>query len=117
MSTSEPAVEREAGLEKLRRRMARAARRGDRVVLEQLAAEYGQLKAEHVTRARRAAERAERAAEGPQRWRLPVGFGVSPGAAERARQGRRREEPAKPARGASPWRGGWHPAQERVWRP
>lgn len=121
------AAEREQRMAVLRRRMGRAARRGDRVVLEQLAGEYEKLKAAHVTasheehiaerRSLRAQERALAASVAPEPWRLRAGFGTSPGAAERARGGRRREEPVKPARGLNPWRGGWHPAQTKIWSP
>ena len=125
MSTSEPAAEREAGLEKLRRRMGRAARRGEAGELERLAGEYAKLKAEHsaasdaemkaVMRARRARERAQVADRRPEPWRLPAGFGVSPLAAVRARGGRPREEPVKPAGGLSPWRRGDRGMRERLW--
>lgn len=125
---SEPGpVEREEQLGVLRKRMRRAARRGEAEVLEQLSAEYAELKAEHVVRsheeriaevrARAAARRAERAVERPERWRLPAGFGTSPLAAERARTGwRPREEPVRPARGLQPWRRG-SLMETRIWRP
>lgn len=116
--------EREAGLEKLRRRMRRAARRGDAAGLERLRAEYAELKAAHVARsheeqrervrARRAAEKAVEASSGP--WRPPRGF-VSPLAVERARTGwQERREPVRPVYGLRPWRQE-SPMQRQIWRP
>lgn len=128
MAASEAtAAEREQRLAELRRRMGRAAPARDMDGYAELQAEYAAAKAEHsaasdremkaAVRARRAQERALAASVAPPPWRLPAGFGTSPGAAERARSGRRREEPVKPARGLNPWRGGWHPAQTKIWRP
>lgn len=119
MTTSEAGpVEREAGLEKLRRRMGRAARRGDAAGWERLRVEYAELKAAHVARSHeeqreqvRARRVAVRAVEGRQRrvWRLPRGF-ASPLAVERARTGiRPREEPRHPGYGLRP--------QRQIWRP
>ena len=118
-------VEREAVLEKLRRRMGRAARRGDAAGWERLSVEYAELKAAHVARSH-AEEReqvrvrrvAERAVEAEQRrpWRLPRGF-LSPLAVERARLPVSAPAPQIPAGGhLRPWRGG-HPASEVIWRP
>ena len=126
MTTEPGPVEREAELEKLRRRMRRAARRGDAEELGRLSALYAAQKGEHVQRtheeyvaerrAARAAVRAQERAEAPKRWRLPSGFS-SPLAAERARSGwRPREEPSVPAGGLRPWRRG-SPASEVIWRP
>lgn len=128
MTTIEPGPEeREAVLEKLRRRVRRAAKRADGAEFERLSAEYERLKAEHVTlsheeqraqaRARRVAVRAQEAQQRPERWRLPAGFGMSPLARERARTGvRPREEPRHPGRGLSPWRS-VSPMEQRIWRP
>jgi hypothetical protein len=119
--------EREAVLSRLRKRMARAARRKDMGRYAELRAEHDRLKDEHVMashaevkaamRARRAAERAQRPVEAPRRWRLPAGFGMSPLARERARQGRP-EVPVIPVGRPvlSPWRRG-NPATEVIWRP
>lgn len=119
-------MEREAELAELRKRMGKAVRRRDMVRYAELQAEYDRLKDEHLTashaemkvamRARRAQERAERASEGPVRWRLPAGFGVSPLAAERARQPRPVAAAQIPSGGLRPWRVR-HPATERLWRP
>jgi hypothetical protein len=121
------AEEREEQLVKLRRRMGRLLRRGETAEFDRLSAEYGRLKAEHVTRtheeyvaarrAARAAVRAQERVEGPRRWRLPRGF-ASPLAAERARSGvRPREEPTMPTGGLRPWRRYGSPASEVIWRP
>lgn len=121
-----PAEEREVQLAALRKRMRRAARRGDAAELERLSAEYAEAKAVHVVQsheeqraaalARRAEKRAVGAQQQPRVWRLPRGF-ASPLAAERARQGwRAREEPQHPGGGLSPWRRP-SPASERIWRP
>jgi hypothetical protein len=114
-------------LAKLRRRMGRALRRKDTGEYERLAAVYADLKGAEVERAhreRREASRARRAAQRAaveareDRWRLPYGFS-SPLAAERARSGvRPQEEPAGPPRGGlRPWRRGWSPMSEVIWRP
>lgn len=125
---SEPGpAEREAELERLRKRMRRAARRGDAAVLERLSVEYADLKAEHVTktheayvaerRAVLAAQRAVRASVGLRRWRLPAGFGTSPLAQQRAREGRPGVPVVPVGRPAlSPWRRGGL-MTERIWRP
>lgn len=121
---AEETVER---LARMRRAMGRMLREGRTKEFEALAAAYASLKAEHVVRvheeqraaarARRAQQRAVTVQEGPKPWRLPRGFGTSPLAQQRAREGwRPRVEPTAPA-SAGPWRGGWHPASERVWRP
>ncbi|MEH0642847.1 hypothetical protein QBB33_15495 [Streptomyces scabiei] len=121
------AEEREEQLVKLRRRMGRALKRDDAAGYDRLSAVYARLKAEHVTkvhaermaerRAARAAQRARQRTEGPERWRLPRGFGMSPLARERARSGwRPREEPSMPAGGLRPWRRG-APMSEVIWRP
>jgi hypothetical protein len=123
MTAPGDAGEREAELAALRKRMGRAARRGDRVELERLVAVYAAAKAEHVTASheeRIAARRARRAAVRPVepsgRWVLPAGF-ASPLAAERARSGvYPREEPSLPPGGLRPWRRG-SPMRERIWRP
>ncbi len=127
-TSSEPtAEEREARLSQLRKRMARAARRVDMDRYGELKAEHDRLKDEHVMashaeakaamRARRVRERAQVAAVESQRWRLPPGFGRSPGAAQRAREGRPVVPVVPVGRPAlSPWRRG-HPMLERVWRP
>lgn len=126
MTTEAGPAEREAELVKLRRRMRRAARRGDAVVLEGLSAEYAEAKAVHVVQsheeqraaalARRAEKRAVGAQQQPRAWRLPRGFS-SPLAAERARSGwRPRVEPQHPGGGLSPWRRS-SPAAEVIWRP
>ena len=128
MTTAEPgAVEREAELEKLRRRMRRAARRGDAEELERLSALYAAQKAEHVVkvheehiaerRAVRAAVRAQEARERPKPWRLPPGFGRSPLARERDRSGGPREEPRGPEGGLRPWRRYGGAMSDVIWRP
>jgi len=119
--------EREAELARLRRQVRKAGRRGDRPEYERLSALYAAQKAEHVVkaheeyiaerRAARAAERAQRPVEAPRRWRLPAGFGVSPLARERARQGRPDVPVVPVGRPAlSPWRRG-PMAAEVIWRP
>lgn len=124
---SEPtAEEREAQLSRLRKRMARAARREDLAGFAKLKAEHDRLKSAHVEashaemkaamRARRVRERAQAAAVEPQRWRLPAGFGRSPLAQQRDRSGGPREEPRGPEGGLRPWRRG-SPAAEVIWRP
>lgn len=116
---------REEQLAVLRRRMGRAARRGDAAGWERLSVEYAELKAAHVARSHaeerervRARRASVRAAEGQERrpWRLPRGF-QSPLAAERARLPVAAPAPQVPAGGhLRPWRGG-HPASEVIWRP
>lgn len=126
--TSEPGPEgREEHLGVLRKRVRRAAKRGDKAEFERLSEEYAAAKAAHVlashveakeqVRARRAQERAEVAQERPERWRLPAGFGTSPLAAQRAREGRA-EVPVVPVGrpALAPWRRGSLMA-EVVWRP
>lgn len=116
----------EQQLAKLRRRMAKALRRGDAAEYERLSAAYADLKAEHIERVHRQqreaarARRAQQAAtvpQEPERWRLPPGF-RSPLAMERARSGiRPREEPpGPPPSGLRPWRRPWPPS-EVIWRP
>lgn len=128
MTTSELGpVEREQQLAVLWGRMGKAARRGHMGRYEELKAEHDRLKAEHVVRsheeqreaarARRAQQRAEEERVRPARWRLPAGFGVSPMAAQRAREGRP-EVPVVPVGRPvlSPWRRG-SPMAEQIWRP
>ena len=125
MTSEAGPVEREAGLEKLRRRIRRAARRGDAAGSERLRAEYAELKAAHVARSHeerreevRARRAAVRAVEGQRRrvWRLPREFS-SPLAVERARTGwQERREPVRPAYGLRPWRQE-SPMQRQLWRP
>lgn len=113
------AEEREAQLSQLRKRMAKAARRRDMVRYAELRAEHDRLKDAHVMASHAEAKAAMRAQQ-PQervRWKLPAGFGTSPLAAERARQPRRGGAVQVPAGGLRPWRGGWSPASERIWRP
>jgi hypothetical protein len=120
-------VEREAALAALRKRVRKAGRGGDRKEFERLSAEYAELKEKHVMashaemkaamRARRVRERAQEAAVEPGRWRKPRGFGVSPLAAQMAREGRPPGAPQIPAGGLRPWRRGWSPASEVIWRP
>jgi hypothetical protein len=122
-------VEREEQLNLLWKRMGRAVRRGDTARYEELRAEHTELKEEHIAlshaevkatmRARRVRERAQEAAVEPQRWKLPRGFGVSPMAAQRAREGRP-EVPVVPVGrpALSPWRTGrWSAMQTQIWRP
>jgi hypothetical protein len=130
MTTSElpGPEEREEQLNALWKRMGKAVRRGDTARYEKLRAEHDRLKAEHIAlshaemkaamRARRAAERAQRVQERPERWRLPAGFGTSPLAQQRAREGRP-EVPVIPVgrRALSPWRRSWSPMSEQIWRP
>jgi hypothetical protein len=120
-------VEREAELAKLRKRVRKAGRGGDRKEFERLSAEYAERKAEHVTlshaemkaamRARRAAARAERAQERAEQWKLPRGFGTSPMAAQRAREGRPGGGPQVPSGGLRPWREEWGSMGSVIWRP
>jgi hypothetical protein len=126
---SEPGrVEREAELDALRKRVRKAGRRGDKAEFDRLSAAYARLKAEHVTltheeyvaerRAVRAAQKALEARERPKPWKLPRGFGVSPLAVQRAREGRAEVVvPDSRRRALSPWRRSWSPMQERIWRP
>jgi hypothetical protein len=123
-----PAEVREAELARVFRRMGRAARRGDAERFEELKAEHEALKAEHVrlsheeqreaARERLRVQVAERPSPGPGRWRPPAGFGVSPGAVQRAREGVAGGGlvPDSRRRVLAPWRRG-HPASEVVWRP
>lgn len=119
--------EREAELAAVWKRMGKAARRGDAARFEELKAEHDRLKAVHVevshaeqreaARARAVARRAERVPERPERWRLPAGFGVSPLAAQRAREGQRQVPVVPVGRPVlSPWRRGG-PMTERIWGP
>lgn len=128
MSGEPTAEEREEQLRVLWRRVGKAARRGDRVEFERLSSEYAVAKSAHVTashaemkaqmRARRVRERAQVAQGAPRRWRLPAGFGRSPGARERDRQPPVPGVPQVPVGGhLRPWRRGWHPASEVIWRP
>jgi hypothetical protein len=127
MASDEPtAVERERQLAVLRGRMAKAARRKDMGRYAELKAEHAELKEKHIAlshaevkaamRARRVRERVQEAAVEPQRWKRPRGFGVSPLAAQRAREGRPVGAPQIPVGGLRPWRRG-SPMPERVWRP
>lgn len=120
--------EREAVLSRLRKRMARAAQRKDMGRYAELKAEHDRLKDEHVMashaevkaamRARRVRERAQVALEAPRRWRLPAGFGRSPLAQQRDRQGCAVVPVVPVGRPAlSPWRRGGSPASEVIWRP
>jgi hypothetical protein len=128
MAPSEPGPEeREQQLGVLRKRMRRAARRGDAVELEQLSTQYAELKAVHVARSheegreaarvRAAARRAQEARVRPQRWRLPAGFGVSPLAAQRAREARPGWVVPVGRPALSPWRRGGGLMSETIWRP
>jgi hypothetical protein len=129
MAKSEPtAEERERELVKLRRRMGRLLRRGEMAEFDRLSAVYAAQKAEHVTavhqehvaarRAAVAARRAQEAAVAPRRWRLPAGFGRSPLAQQRDRQGCAVVPVVPVGRPAlSPWRRGGSPASEVIWRP
>lgn len=120
-------VEREAELGKLRKQIRKAGRRGDRAEYDRLSALYARQKAVHVEavheeyvaerRAARVAQRAEVARESSGSWRLPPGFGTSPLAARRAREGRPVGAPQVPAGGLRPWRRGGGPMSEVVWRP
>jgi hypothetical protein len=121
---AEGVVER---LARMRRAMARLQRAGRQREFDVLAAAYAALKAEQMecaeeeqrerARARRAARAAERPVERPARWRLPAGFGTSPLAAQRAREGRP-EVPVVPVGRPvlSPWRRG-SPMAEQIWKP
>jgi hypothetical protein len=121
---AEDVVER---LARMRRAMVKMRRAGRQREFDVLAVEYARVKAEQMeeaeveqrerARARRAARVAERAVERPARWKLPPGFGTSPLAAQRAREGRP-EVPVVPVGrpALSPWRRG-NPAAERIWRP
>jgi hypothetical protein len=117
----------EKRLAKMRQAMAKLRREGREKEFTAVAEAYAALKREQMERAeeelreqarvRAAARRAERVREGPERWRLPRGFGVSPLAAQRAREGRP-EVPVVPVGrpALSPWRRS-HPASEVVWEP
>ena len=122
------ADETAAKLAKLRKAMVKMQRAGRQREFDALASAYASLKAQQMEqaeqehrapmRARRAAQRPVEAQERVNPWRLPAGFGTSPLAQQRAREGRREGGPQVPARGhLSPWRGGWHPASEQIWRP
>ncbi|WP_159053356.1 hypothetical protein [Streptomyces regalis] len=116
-------------LGKLRKAMVRMRRAGRQAEFAALADAYATLKREQMeaaerehierARARRAVREAVRPVERPGRWRLPRGFGVSPLAAERAREGRSEGGPQVPYGGhLSPWMTGrWSPMQTRIWRP
>lgn len=122
---SETAQEREEQLVKLRRRMGRLLRRGETAEFDRLSAVYASLRAQQAAaeqeeqvaqrRAARAALRAQQVRERVEPWKLPAGFGRSPGAVERDRRPRR-EEPVAPAGGLRPWRGRGL-MQQRIWRP
>jgi hypothetical protein len=121
-----------AGLEKeletFRKGMAKALRQGNDGQLQELAATYGRLKAQHasaVQRERVEAARAVRARQEAQeepsrpgrvpwsRWR----HGRSPGAYERDRQPAPVEAPQIPAGGhLSPWRRRGATGSTVVWR-
>lgn len=132
MTTSEKpgAEERQQQLVKLRRKMGKVLRRGDTAEYDRLTSLYGRLKGEHAqlvheeyvaerraaVAARRAQEQAEREARKP--WRLPRGFGASPLAQQRAREGRpvapMVPDSRRPA--LNPWRRG-SSMSEIIWRP
>lgn len=123
---SEPGPEeREQQLAVLRRRVRRAARRGDEARFRALSAEYEALKEAHVQanleeyKARIRAARAQREAQQPVRsgrWRLP--FRKSPGALERDRLPPPPVAPQLPPGGhLSPWRRRGSPLSQQVWRP
>lgn len=120
--------EADVQLARMRRALAKLAREGREREFDAVAAAYAALKAqrmeqaerEHMeaVRARRVARVAERPSPGPGRWRPPAGFGVSPGAVQRAREGVAGGGlvPDSRRRVLAPWRRG-HPASEVVWRP
>lgn len=121
------ADETDVRLAKLRRAMVKLQRAGRQREFDALAEAYATLKREQMeqaeeelreqARARAAARRAGRVREAPERWRLPAGFGVSPLAAQRAREGRS-EVPVVPVGrpALSPWRRG-PLMSERIWPP
>lgn len=122
------ADEVEKRLAKMRQALVKLQREGREKEFRVVADAYARLKAEEMarvereqreqTRARRAAVRAEEARVRPERWRLPAGFGVSPLAAQRAREGYRpREEPVRPAGGLNPWRRYGGSMAQQIWRP
>lgn len=116
--------ELEKQLEKTRGRLVRALRRKDEGRLAELAPLYGRLKGEFVSETHRVAREAARARravveaqERPARevWKLP--FRRSSGAVERDRLPAAPAGPQVPVGGLRPWRGGYHPAAEVIWRP
>lgn len=115
-------------LDRLRKQLRKAVRRGDAARVEALKAEYAALKATVVRRqheeqraAHLAARRAQKAQQQPreagraERWRLP--FTRSPGARERDRLPASAEPVRGPVTGLRPWRRGGHPMAEQIWRP
>lgn len=121
------AEEIEVRLSRMRRAMAKMAAEGREAEFAALDTAYEALKRERDTqeRARLQAERvrvrraaAERAVEEPQRWRLPRGFGRSPLAQARDRDGRREVQIVSVSRrGLSPWRRYGSSMSEVIWRP
>jgi hypothetical protein len=120
-------AEADVRLERMRKAMAKLSREGREREFAAVAEAYAVLKREQMeaaerehmerARARRAVRKAVRPVEEPERWRRPRGFGTSPLAAQRAREGRPVVAPQVPAGGhLSPWRGG-SPMEERIWRP
>lgn len=112
----------ETRLARMRRAMAKMAAEGREREFSALELAYAVLKRERdqeeASRLRAARVQARRvAAEGPRRWRLPRGFGTSPLAARRAREGRA-EVPVVPVGrpALNPWRRS-HPAAEVIWEP
>lgn len=114
-------------LARMRRAMGKLLREGRQREFDAVAAAYAALKREgmeraeeehrETVRARRAARGAERPSVEPRRWRLPRGFGVSPLAQQRAREGVRDVSVVPVGRRAlQPWRRG-APMSEQIWRP
>jgi hypothetical protein len=120
------ADETDARLARMRRALAKLRREGREREFDVVADAYAALKAEQMeraeeegraaARARVAARRAERAQESPERWRLPAGFGMSPLAQQRAREGRPGWVVPVGRPALNPWRRS-HPASEVIWRP
>lgn len=114
-------------LAKMRKVMAKLQREGRQKEFSAVAEAYAGLKREQMeraeeegraaARARAVARRAEQPVEGPERWRLPRGFGVSPLAAQRAREASSGWVVPVGRPALSPWGRGWSPAQEQIWRP
>lgn len=118
------ADEVEVRLSRMRRAMAKMAAEGREREFEALDKAYQVLARERDEgeQARLRAERvrvrrvAVRPSAGSGRWRLPSGFGRSPGAVERDRQGPAAVAAQVPAGGLRPWRRG-SLMETRVWRP
>lgn len=122
------ADETDVQLARMRRAMAKLSREGRAREFAAVAEAYRALKTEAMeeaereriaaVRARIAARAAERPSPEPERWRLPRGFGTSPLAAQRAREGADRgvlvPDSRRPA--LNPWRRG-NPASEVIWQP